>query len=539
MTPHKLLSKLNLDRIKPLFDDGSFKRGYDYWKSGRVRRAKVSEDGTELSVQSSVSGSRGLVYHQEIEIYEYENLIEVSGECTCPVGINCKHVVAVLCELITSHSVKASSGGIDQPVDDWLELLSQASALHDGSEANSYPADVQQRLLYLISPEPASVSGSNFKISASVFKTRELRKGGYGKPAKYSFDRFGIGYYFDDFVLPADKVIGSLVGKQPAYTTPEMGHSLEGELAELALKKMLQTGRCYWKAFDAEALSQGAERTLEFNWQEENDGSVLHAEVVPPASHIFRIDQFWYVDLESGQAGTLQYAELDADQLALLLDAPLVPKKKLEDVSRHLIIDTPAIKIPLPVKLDIKQEQIEHQEPVVHLHLMGLDLAELTGLHGQTNAARLSFQYGAIECKKPATKSRETHMVGNTAYIVSRDIDREQEAHRLLNDQGLVLDDATGADTLDWFSMSLSKSASSLFWYQFLQAAVPKLKQAGFVVEIDDSFGLAIEEAVEWHAHVEVEAGDQWFNLKLGVDIDGDSKQLNLLPVLLEVLQQY
>ena len=68
------------------------------------------------------AAAAGLVYHQEIEIYEYDNLIEVSGECTCPVGINCKHVVAVLCELIASHSVKASSGGIDQPVDEWLEL---------------------------------------------------------------------------------------------------------------------------------------------------------------------------------------------------------------------------------------------------------------------------------------------------------------------------------------------------------------------------------------------------------------------------------
>ena len=539
MKPHKILSKLNIDRIKPLFDEGSFKRGTDYWEGGRVRRAKMTEDGAELSVQSSVSGSRGLVYHQEIEIYEYDNLIEVSGECTCPVGINCKHVVAVLCELIDSHSVKASSGGIDQPVDEWLELLSKTSALHDSGEATSDSGEVDQHLLYLVSPEPASVAGSNFKISVSVFKTRQLRKGGFGKPSKYSFDRFGIGYYFDDFVMPADKVIGSLVGKQPAYSTPEMGHGLDGELAELALKKMLQTGRCYWKDFESEALQQGDDRTLKFSWQEENDGSVLHAEVVPPASHIFRVEQFWYVDAESGQAGILQYSDLDAEQLGLLLDAPLVPRKKLEDVSRHLILDAPAIKIPLPVKLDIRQVYVEHQAPEVHLRLIGLDLAELTGLHGQTNAARLSFKYGDIECTKPASRSRETHMVGNTAYIVTRDIKLEQDAQKLLKDQGLVLDQASDASTIDWFCMSLSKAASSLYWYQFLQTTVAKLKQAGFVIDIDDSFGLSIEEAGEWHAHVEVEAGDQWFNLKLGVDIDGDKDQLNLLPVLLEVLQQY
>jgi superfamily II DNA or RNA helicase len=539
MTSPKLLSKLNHDRIKPWFDAGSFKRGMDYWETGHVRRAKVTEDGAELSVQSSVSGSRGLVYHQEIEIYEYENLIEVSGECTCPVGINCKHVVAVLCELIANYSVKASTGGIDQPVDEWLDKLSETSALHDKDEANSYPEDVQERLLYLINPEPASVAASPFKINASVFKTRQLKKGGFGKPGKYSFDRFGIGFYFDDFVLPADKLIGSLVGKQLPYSAPGIGHGLEGELAELALQKMLETGRCYWKDFDAEALSIAAERSLEFDWQEENDGSVLHASVVPAASHIFRVDQFWYVDAETGQVGKLQYGELDAAQLNLLLDAPLIPKKKLEDVSRHLILDTPAIKIPLPVKLDIRQEQVKQQAPVVHLRLIGMELEEFTGLRGQSNAARLSFKYGDIECKKPATQSRETHMSGNTAYILSRDIELEKQAQDLLREQGLIADDASTADTMDWYCLAANRPAASLCWYDFIQTSVAELKQAGWEIEIDDSFGLSIEEAGEWHAHVEVEQGDQWFNLKLGVDIDGDSNQLNLLPVLLEVLQQY
>ena len=101
----------------------------------------------------------------------------------------------------------------------------------------------------------------------------------------------------------------------------------------------------------------------------------------------------------------------------------------------------------------------------------------------------------------------------------------EQEAQQLLKDQGLVLDEATGADTLDWFYDVIEQDRiESVLVPVFTDVRWPKLKQAGFVVEIDDSFGLSIEEAGEWHAHVEVEAGDQWFNLKLGVDIDGDKQ---------------
>jgi len=535
----KLLSKLTLERIRPWFDAGSFQRGTAYWKTGHVRRVKATEEGMELAVQSSVSGSRSLVYHQEIEVYEYDGLIEVSGECSCPVSFNCKHVVAVLCDLIDRYAITASSGEIDQPVEDWLGRLSETTALSEQAEGGGEPAQDTIQLKYLISPEPASVADSRFKIRASVFKSRVLKKGGFGKPVKHSFDRLGVGHYFDDFVTPADKLIGSLVGKQASYVTQSSSRLLEGELAELALQKMLQSGRCYWKDFDAEPLETSAGRTLQFSWQEEQEGSVLQAQVVPPASHIFRVDRFWYVDAATGQIGPLQYNDLDAEQLALLLDAPFIPKKKLEDVSRHLILDTPAINIPLPVDLDIKQIAVEAQIPVVKLNLIGLDPDELSGLQGQTNAARLSFQYGDIECCRPATRTRETHMQGNTAYIVSRNAEFEQQAQGMLRMQGLRLDDAQGADTMDWFCPVRSRAETSLFWYEFMQSSVAELQRQGWQIEFDDSFGLAIEEAGEWHAHVEVDAGDKWFNLKLGVDIDSDGKQLNLLPVLLEILQQH
>ncbi|MBE9548587.1 MAG: DEAD/DEAH box helicase, partial [Proteobacteria bacterium] len=233
------------------------------------------------------------------------------------------------------------------------------------------------------------------------------------------------------------------------------------------------------------------------------------------------------------------YRDLAPDQLALLLDAPFIPKKKLEDVSRHLILDTPAINIPLPVDIDIKQIAVEVQIPTVKLCLMGLELEELSGLQGKTNVARLSFKYGDIECAKLATRARETHMQGNTAYIVSRNADYEQQAQELLRTQGLRLDDATGAETMDWFCPARSRAETSMFWYEFMQSAVADLQRQDWQIEFDNSFGLAVEEAGEWHAHVEVDAGDKWFNLKLGVDIDSEGNQLNLLPVLLQILQQH
>ena len=176
--PPKLLYKLNLDKIRQWFDEASFEQGVRYWENGNVRRVKLAENGMELNVQSSVKGSNSQVYHQDIEVYEYDGLIEVSGECSCPTSINCKHVAAALCELIDRHSITASSGEVDQPVENWLNQLSETTALSEKAEAEGELEQEKVQLLYMINPEPASEASSRFRLRASVYKSRVLKKGG-------------------------------------------------------------------------------------------------------------------------------------------------------------------------------------------------------------------------------------------------------------------------------------------------------------------------------------------------------------------------
>lgn len=77
------------------FSDQSYVRGQSYAKQGRV--AKIRFVGAN-HLAADVRGTRRIPYKVEIEITNFKNKIVLDGICTCPMGGDCKHVVATLLE---------------------------------------------------------------------------------------------------------------------------------------------------------------------------------------------------------------------------------------------------------------------------------------------------------------------------------------------------------------------------------------------------------------------------------------------------------
>ena len=63
---------------------------------------------------------------------------------------------------------------------------------------------------------------------------------------------------------------------------------------------------------------------------------------------------------------------------------------------------------------------------------------------------------------------------------------------------------------------------------------LPQLQGGGWRVEVDDNFRFKPVEHVQWYAAVQ-EAGPDWFDLSLGVDVGG--QRLDMLPVLIAALR--
>lgn len=74
-------------------------------------------------------------------------------------------------------------------------------------------------------------------------------------------------------------------------------------------------------------------------------------------------------------------------------------------------------------------------------------------------------------------------------------------------------------------------------WLHFSNAIVPRLREEGWRVEFDAAFPYRVVTAgAEWRADVYDGASAQWFELELGIDVEG--KRVSLLPLLVDALRR-
>ncbi len=81
------------------FDSKTVLRGQNYYKSGFVKSCdtKIDEDG-DIIINSLVDGT--FLYSQDILI-DGDNY-SIDGDCSCPVGYNCKHVAAAIFQYLAN-----------------------------------------------------------------------------------------------------------------------------------------------------------------------------------------------------------------------------------------------------------------------------------------------------------------------------------------------------------------------------------------------------------------------------------------------------
>ncbi|TBV03560.1 DEAD/DEAH box helicase [Phytopseudomonas dryadis] len=126
-------------------EDGALRRGQDYARRGLSRLLSL-KDHTLLA---SCQGSGEQAYQQRITLHPYGQGWGVTGHCSCPVGYNCKHVVAA--------------------------LLTLEARQRDGSDLASLivpSREVQEQRLEGIRPQPVLTLGSHVRVHFDARKGR-------------------------------------------------------------------------------------------------------------------------------------------------------------------------------------------------------------------------------------------------------------------------------------------------------------------------------------------------------------------------------
>ncbi|HIJ61659.1 MAG TPA: DEAD/DEAH box helicase [Rhodospirillaceae bacterium] len=528
----------------------SFDRGKRYHAQGRARVTRISPDGSH--VEGEVRGGNPLPYQVSAGIRRLgTGRLAIGGECSCPVGFDCKHVAALLLQVLEGGPVMAPAPAtpssppthLTPEVANWLAKMERAAE----SASEDYPDDIRQRLIYLLDvapdwqgvPRPLLGTASVRLLVTGEFsdKVSRLDPGAIvdlPSPAKY--------------LRPSDHLILRGLARQPAHRAGS-GRTLTGETGAELLDKALATGRCRWQAIDGPLLTRAASRPGSIAWTLTADGRQRPC-VLPEAGGVaLPMAPPWYVDPADGLCGPVDIG-LDGRLLETLLTAPPVAAREVAEVRTRLAARLPDAAPFLPPQP--RPPRCIEAPPVPHLHLFPRRLAPVSHWGYSRSGtppldlplARLTFLYQHLDLPGPQTGPVTTLVEDGTVIEVTRHPQIERAARRRIEKLGMH---PAGAHLTGWtvpaenhddltFTSGFSAKADDDSWLSFLIDEIPALREEGWRIDIADDFPFRLATADgEPEAELREGKGIDWFDLHLGVPVAG--QRVDILPALLNLLR--
>jgi superfamily II DNA or RNA helicase len=149
----------------------------------------------------------------------------------------------------------------------------------------------------------------------------------------------------------------------------------------------------------------------------------------------------------------------------------------------------------------------------------------------------LSFEYEGFSVRAADPSARVLCAGPRGAVSRARDTQAERDARLLLESVGAIelelLEDHAAPPDCD-ADYAVLPEQDEQAQCAFVAHALPQLRAAGFGVELADEYPYRVVSDAPFYAELEPAEKPAWFDLELGVEIDG--RRVNLLPVLLELI---
>ncbi len=520
--PAMPVRKPTRDEIIEAVGTNAFKRGRDYFQHGHVLELEVSDGSDETVITAVTRGSQGEHYRQDIgiEITPFGALFD--GDCSCPVGYNCKHVAAAsLAYLDMSDDVAnrpAAPGRETALFTRWLEALAVAGTVTQARSSG-------ERLVWVLTTTAAFDSMPALQIEAREVKPH--RQGGYSKGRRIDIPRLALSHNAERSASPADREIAALLLAGGEYWR---GPSLNGNSGYHAMKALVANGQCYWTTTDTPALMAGPKRSLELVWKTHpQDGALQLVCSITGGGFIVPTTPPLYLDPASYLVGDLDALGLTAVQLPLVMNAPLIRAEQAGELAQLMVTRFPTLTVPPPMPVNVR-ELVGHT-PVPTLELRG-------GPEGDEPWMTLDFAYADERIHAlPSTAVAVLSAAAGLTRVV-RDLAAERHAHTELHALGFVQSPSSSfgqpATRAVYAANTNEPQVFASTWSHFLRESVSALIAAGWQVTTAPDFDLRFESA-DWSADIDDEAsGSDWFALGFKLEVAGQS--LPLLEVLGPVL---
>lgn len=547
-----------------------YSRGKDYHHQGRV--SNINLQGELLS--GHVQGSR--LYSQLIFLSDSK----INGDCTCPVGGNCKHVVAVLLAAMDG-AIDYANETILQPEDKIVSennnntynnnvVLFKADQKNTNNYAglevisDYHTANWLEQLDAVISANQSSKKSSNTQIKNLIYilkisdkgtpciipYTVALKKdGSYSKTTKaYNVENITSRRKIAEYIDTDDHfILHRIAQERSVYVNPEDGYEIDYEKSADLLTRILKTGKCRWKELNGIVLSEGESKPATLSWRMLDDGKQeVECYTDNKNECILKLTPPWYVNDIEGICGRLNTGGIPDKIVGAILKAPALKPIEIEAVRKRLAIhESSNIAIPVPSKFE--KTEIIQGVPIPHLYLYGQSISNRNTWNDDRQIeialARISFDYGGNKVTLGQREDIITSVQGNTLLQHKRDYEYEKKVFSQLLDtckfQPIItykyhynITANMAKDFIIAANYDLEDPDLAEEWMEL----IPQLQKNGWQIEIDKSFPYNITHPDDdWYAQIDDSSGVDWFGLELGVSIDG--KQTNLLPILLSALK--
>ena len=518
---------LDDDRWERQFSRAILGRGRDYAAQQRVSIQGIEfndnyDDPSEI-LYATCRGSAGNLYQQTITISPGYRGMSIDCECTCPVHSDCKHCAAVLYHLQADQKAVAVATPPPPPERMPTELQTWLDGLERPPASAISPERQGRGIYYFI-----HFDGELFCL--------KLKKGTRQPDGQIQFSKLQsvpeLLYQPPKYVTPADREILLRLNRKQNHwmMTFPLNEQYDGEI----FQQVLDTGRLMFGETPP-AVQRGPARPAEFRWIRLENGN-YHGDWYDgdkSLGRILPIQPLYYFNAETLQAGLVQH-DLDphvAQQLAL---APEVPEPLVAQLSHRL--SALGKQVPTPTRL--QEETIDHLRPTAHLILASHEFSAYAPKSGRMqrqlqHRAALSFDYDGLRTHGSDNKPL-TRLAGNTRQLIQRDKAAEQAFRKILQRWGFKV--ATRQ------SRALPETAGEMLlldsdqdWLAFAREGIPALRKAGWELEVRPDFAFNLQHIDDWYADIDEAPGHQWFDLELGIVVNGERH--SLLPILLQLLR--
>ncbi|GGY76224.1 DEAD/DEAH box helicase [Marinobacter zhanjiangensis] len=506
--------------LEDVFGSATYQRGHRYYLQGRVSELSDTRSGTSLHhIHAAVSGSGRQSYRTVVTV-DTMTPWALNAVCSCPVGVFCKHAVAVL---LTANEradprVKPTLSRDEQLGIHFQQWLREFRELKEAASRDI-------GLVFVLNAD--SVSGN---VYVSCRRIRVLKSGRLGKSQEVSpWQRHDLEQQPPKYIQKPD--IEPLLWIQRLPGSHRSSPVVSGMAGARFLASALETGRLVWEKPDSCPFSRGEPLSVELQWQQDEAGNFMLTPSSMGDLMILPTDPPWYLDAENHKAGPLNLP-VDTDTWLLLLDAPPIPPALLEEHSTELRPLMEASGTSLPESIRVPEEV--HDTPVPVLQLFQIPGPQSSPL----KVARLRFDYRGVllEEYESSGDNPVQRIDDDQSLLIFRDIPLERQCSGELVDFLFLFElDETWARSLPGGMDHDQTLPTPSLWLDFLAWELPRLAGAGWRIEMDDSMDVPVVEASDWYGRTDTSEEPGWFDVELGIEQDGE--RIDLIPLLEKGLQ--